>query len=127
MRHERNGLRERESALQGWEGVELMTVVEWCMSGANGEKPVGEGRDGQMILILHRSSSSFSSCRYDMSPARQIFSSLLSEHDKFCIMNYVEFTKRREEHLTVERNTRAEQWRPDDNQLLNKFLCVHFA
>ena len=27
------GLRERESALQGWEGVELMTVVEWCVSG----------------------------------------------------------------------------------------------
>ena len=24
----------RESALQGWEGVELMTVVEWCVSGA---------------------------------------------------------------------------------------------
>ena len=26
--------RERESALQWWEGVELMTVVEWCASGA---------------------------------------------------------------------------------------------
>ena len=23
-----------ESALKGWEGVELMTVVEWCVSGA---------------------------------------------------------------------------------------------
>ena len=23
----------RESALQGWEGGELMTVVEWCVSG----------------------------------------------------------------------------------------------
>ena len=27
-------MRERESALQGWEGVELVTVVEWCVSGA---------------------------------------------------------------------------------------------
>ena len=27
LRHERNWLRERESALQGWEGVELMNVV----------------------------------------------------------------------------------------------------
>ena len=25
---------ERESALQGWEGVKLMTVVVWCVSGA---------------------------------------------------------------------------------------------
>ena len=25
----------RERALQGWEGVELMTVMEWCVSGAN--------------------------------------------------------------------------------------------
>ena len=25
---------EKESALQGWEGVELMTLVEWCVSGA---------------------------------------------------------------------------------------------
>ena len=30
LRHERN-LIVRESALQGWEGVELMTVVEWCV------------------------------------------------------------------------------------------------
>ena len=22
---------EKESALQGWEGVELVTVVEWCV------------------------------------------------------------------------------------------------
>ena len=34
LRHERNLLRERESTLQGWKGVELMTVVEWCVSGA---------------------------------------------------------------------------------------------
>ena len=34
LRHERNLLRERESALQGWEGVELVTVVKWCVSGA---------------------------------------------------------------------------------------------
>ena len=27
-------MRERESALQGWEGVELVTVVEWYVSGA---------------------------------------------------------------------------------------------
>ena len=33
LRHERNWLRERESALQGWEGVELVTVVKWCVSG----------------------------------------------------------------------------------------------
>ena len=26
---------ERESDLQGWEGVELVPVVEWCVSGAN--------------------------------------------------------------------------------------------
>ena len=27
-------MRERESALQEWEGVELVTVVEWYVSGA---------------------------------------------------------------------------------------------
>ena len=32
LRHERNRIRERESALQGWEGVVLMTAVEWCVS-----------------------------------------------------------------------------------------------
>ena len=32
LRHERNCLRETESP--GWEEVELMTVVEWCVSGA---------------------------------------------------------------------------------------------
>ena len=26
--------RKRESALQGWEGVELVIAVEWCVSGA---------------------------------------------------------------------------------------------
>ena len=31
LRHERNRLRERENALQGWKGVELMTLVEWCV------------------------------------------------------------------------------------------------
>ena len=34
-------LRERESALQGWKGVELMTVVEWCVSGANDFRFIG--------------------------------------------------------------------------------------
>ena len=34
LSHERNRLRERENALQGWEEVELMSVVEWCVSGA---------------------------------------------------------------------------------------------
>ena len=33
--------RERKSALQGWEGVELMTVVEWCVSGAKDLRFVG--------------------------------------------------------------------------------------
>ena len=32
---------ERESALQGWEGVELMPVVEWSVSGANDLEFVG--------------------------------------------------------------------------------------
>ena len=31
----------RESALQGWEGVELMTVVEWCVSGAKDLRFIG--------------------------------------------------------------------------------------
>ena len=33
-------MRERESALQGWEGVELMTV-EWCVSGAKDLRFIG--------------------------------------------------------------------------------------
>ena len=34
---------ERESGLQGWEGVELiMPVVEWCVSGAEDLKFVGK-------------------------------------------------------------------------------------
>ena len=33
--------REIESALQGWEGVELMPVVEWCVSGAKDLRFVG--------------------------------------------------------------------------------------
>ena len=32
---------ERESALQGWEGVELMTVVELCVSGAKDLRFIG--------------------------------------------------------------------------------------
>ena len=32
---------EREGALQGWERVELMTVVEWCVSGAKDLRFVG--------------------------------------------------------------------------------------
>ena len=35
-------MRERESALQGWEGVELVTVVEWCVSGAMDLKFIGK-------------------------------------------------------------------------------------
>ena len=31
----------RKSALQGWEGVELMTVVEWYVSGANDLRFIG--------------------------------------------------------------------------------------
>ena len=41
LRHERNSLRERESALQGWEGVELVTVVEWYVSGAKDLRFIG--------------------------------------------------------------------------------------
>ena len=33
--------RKRESALQGWEGVELRTVVEWCVSGAKNLRFIG--------------------------------------------------------------------------------------
>ena len=41
FRHERNWLREKETALQGWEGVELMTVVEWCESWAKDLRFIG--------------------------------------------------------------------------------------
>ena len=41
LRQERNSLRERESALQGQEGVELMTVVEWYVSGTNDLRFIG--------------------------------------------------------------------------------------
>ena len=41
LRRERISLRERESALQGWEGVELETVVEWCVSGAKDLRFIG--------------------------------------------------------------------------------------
>ena len=34
-------MRERESVLQGWEGVELVTVVEWYVSGAKDLKFIG--------------------------------------------------------------------------------------
>ena len=34
-------MRERKSALQGWEGVELVTVVEWCVSGAKDLRFIG--------------------------------------------------------------------------------------
>ena len=37
----RKKLRKRESALQGWEGVELETVVEWCVSGAKDLRFIG--------------------------------------------------------------------------------------
>ena len=39
LRHERKRL--RESALQGWEVVKLMPVVEWCVSGAKDLRFVG--------------------------------------------------------------------------------------
>ena len=41
LTHERNCLRETESALQGWEGVELVTVVEWCVCGAKDRRFIG--------------------------------------------------------------------------------------
>ena len=31
----------RESALHGWEGVELVTVVKWCVSGAKDLRFIG--------------------------------------------------------------------------------------
>ena len=34
-------MRQRESALQGWEGVELITVVEWFESGAKDLRFIG--------------------------------------------------------------------------------------
>ena len=34
-------MRERESALQGWEGVELETVEEWCVSGEKDLRFIG--------------------------------------------------------------------------------------
>ena len=34
-------MRERESALQWWEGVELETVVEWYVSGAKDLRFIG--------------------------------------------------------------------------------------
>ena len=34
-------MRERESALQGWEGVELVTVVEWYVSRAKDLRFIG--------------------------------------------------------------------------------------
>ena len=37
----RKKLRERESALQGWEGVELVTVVERCVPGAKDLRFIG--------------------------------------------------------------------------------------
>ena len=39
--HERNSLQKRECALKGWEGVELMTLVEWCVSGAKDLRFIG--------------------------------------------------------------------------------------
>ena len=34
-------MRDRESALQGWKGVELVTVVEWYVSGAKDLRFIG--------------------------------------------------------------------------------------
>ena len=41
LRHDRNSLRERKSALQGWKGIDLMTVVKWCVSGAKDLRFIG--------------------------------------------------------------------------------------
>ena len=41
LKHKRNRLRERESALQGWEEEELMIVVEWWVSGAKDLRFIG--------------------------------------------------------------------------------------
>ena len=38
---QKNSLRERDNALQGWEGVELLTVVKWCASGAKALRFIG--------------------------------------------------------------------------------------
>ena len=38
LKHETDYVR---SALQGWKGVELMTVVEWCVSGAKDLRFIG--------------------------------------------------------------------------------------
>ena len=43
---------ERASALQGWEGVELMTVEKWCVSGAK-----------DLRLLVKSSISGERSCR----------------------------------------------------------------
>ena len=40
-KRERERESERERALQGWEGVDLMTVVEWCASGAKDLRFIG--------------------------------------------------------------------------------------
>ena len=34
-------LREKENTLQGWEGIELVTVVVWCVSGAKDLRFIG--------------------------------------------------------------------------------------
>ena len=41
-------MREKESALQGWEGVELVTVVEWCVSGAKNLRFIGRERGEEL-------------------------------------------------------------------------------
>ena len=41
LRHEKKLITERESALQGWERVEQMTVMEWCASGAKDLRFIG--------------------------------------------------------------------------------------
>ena len=41
LRHERNLMQARESALKGWKGIELMTVVEWSVSGAKDLRFIG--------------------------------------------------------------------------------------
>ena len=38
-------IKRKKECLQGWEGVELMTVMEWCVSGANDLRFIHKGRE----------------------------------------------------------------------------------
>ena len=54
---------EKESALQEWEGVELMTVVEWCVSGAKDLRCIGREFHKLGDLLVESSISGERSCR----------------------------------------------------------------